>query len=208
MPYPVSVEVRESIEGRNRLTVAFRVLLAIPHVILVGGVGVGVLGGGNEQTSLASESGLFGVVVLALAIVSWVTIVVAGTQLPIARQLTALYLRWRVRALAYLMLLADEYPPFGDGHYPAALSVIDPPGPRNRLTVALRLLLAFPHYLVLFVLAVIWGLATIGAWVWILVTGRYPAILWPFAVGVLRWRLRVEAYTLLLVDEYPPLSLT
>jgi hypothetical protein len=24
---------------------------------------------------------------------------------------------------------------------------------------------------------------------------------------VLRWRLRVEAYTLLLVDEYPPFSL-
>jgi hypothetical protein len=29
-----------------------------------------------------------------------------------------------------------------------------------------------------------------------------------FGVGVLRWRLRVEAYLLLLVDEYPPFSLT
>jgi hypothetical protein len=41
----------------------------------------------------------------------------------------------------------------------------------------------------------------------ILFTGAYPASLYPFAVGVLRWRLRVEAYTLLLVDEYPPFSL-
>ena len=28
-----------------------------------------------------------------------------------------------------------------------------------------------------------------------------------FGVGAMRWRLRVEAYLLLLVDEYPPFSL-
>jgi len=27
-------------------------------------------------------------------------------------------------------------------------------------------------------------------------------------VGALRWRIRVEAYLLLMVDEYPPFSLT
>ena len=30
------------------------------------------------------------------------------------RQYTHFYIRWRVRALAYLMLLEDQYPPFGD----------------------------------------------------------------------------------------------
>jgi hypothetical protein len=29
----------------------------------------------------------------------------------------------------------------------------------------------------------------------------------PFGIGVMRWALRVEAYLLLLVDEYPPFSL-
>ena len=45
------------------------------------------------------------------------------------------------------------------------------------------------------------------AWVVILVTGHYPKALYDFGVGVLRWRLRVDAYLLLLVDDYPPFSL-
>ena len=46
------------------------------------------------------------------------------------------------------------------------------------------------------------------AWVLILLTGEYPRGLYDFAVGALRWLLRVEAYLLLLVDDYPPFSLT
>lgn len=45
------------------------------------------------------------------------------------------------------------------------------------------------------------------AWFAILFTGRYPKGLYDFGVGAMRWRLRVEAYVLLLVDEYPPFSL-
>lgn len=45
------------------------------------------------------------------------------------------------------------------------------------------------------------------AWFAILFTGRYPAGLYEFGVGVLRWNTRVEAYLLLLRDEYPPFSL-
>jgi hypothetical protein len=53
-----------------------------------------------------------------------------------------------------------------------------------------------------------WLLTTIAAWFIILFTGAYPAGLYDFSVGALRWRLRVEAYLLLLVDEYPPFSFT
>ena len=42
----------------------------------------------------------------------------------------------------------------------------------------------------------------------ILFTGAYPQGLYEFGVGALRWRIRVEAYMLLMVDEYPPFSLT
>ena len=52
-----------------------------------------------------------------------------------------------------------------------------------------------------------WGLTTIAAWFIILFTGAYPQGLYEFGVGVFRWQLRVEAYMLLLVDEYPPFSL-
>jgi hypothetical protein len=45
------------------------------------------------------------------------------------------------------------------------------------------------------------------AWFVILFTGSYPQGLFDFGVGALRWLLRVEAYLLLLIDEYPPFSL-
>ena len=48
---------------------------------------------------------------------------------------------------------------------------------------------------------------TVIAWFVILFTGSYPQSTLPFALGVMRWTLRVEAYLLLLVDEYPPFAL-
>jgi hypothetical protein len=207
MPYPVSIRVEAVLANRNRLTTAFRLILAIPHVILVGGVGLGFASRGDSRTTFGGEGGLLGAVAAFLAIVSWFTIVVAGTHIVGIRQFTAFYLRWRVRALSYLMLLEDAYPPFGDAPYPASIDVAEPAGARERLTVALRLILAIPHIFVLAFVLLAWGLTTIAAWFIILFTGAYPAGLYEFGVGALRWRLRVEAYLLLMVDEYPPFSL-
>lgn len=207
MPYPVTVTVQPLLTNRNRLTTAFRLILAIPHIILVGGVGFGFATRNSDGNSAGGEVGLLGAVAVFLAIVSWVTIVFAGTHIIGIRQFTMFYLRWRVRAVAYLMLLEDAYPPFGDAPYPTSIDVADPVGPRNRLTVAFRLILAIPHAIVLAFLLLGWCLATIAAWFLILFTGEYPRALYEFGVGVLRWRLRVEAYLLLLVDEYPPFSL-
>jgi hypothetical protein len=121
--------------------------------------------------------------------------------------LAAFYLRWRVRAVAYTALLRDEYPPFGEGDYPAELRVEPTGGDRDRLTVGFRIILAIPHLLIVWVLGLAWALSTLIAWFAILFTGRYPEPLYHFAVGVLRWNVRVEAYLLLLHDEYPPFSL-
>ena len=208
MSYPVSVGVEPNLTSRNRLTTAFRLILAIPHLIMVGGVGVGVASRGGRTTTGASEGGLLGAVAVFLAIVSWFTIVFSGTHIIGIRQFTAFYLRWRVRALAYVMLLEDPYPPFGDAPHPASIEIVDPVGPRKRLTVGLRLFLAIPHLVVLVFVLLAWALTTIAAWFIILLTGAYPRGLYEFGVGALRWRLRVESYMLLLVDEYPPFSLT
>lgn len=207
MPYPVVVDVQPALTGRNRLTTLLRAILAIPHIILVGGAGATIATRGDGQTSAFGEGGLLGAVAFVLAVVSWITLVFAGTHLPIARQFTAFYLRWRVRALAYLMLLEDQYPPFGDGVYPATLAITDPAAPRRRLSVALRLVYAIPHFIVLFFVTIGWTFATIAAWFIILVTGSYPKPLYDFSTGAMRWRLRVDAYMLLMVDEYPPFSL-
>ena len=207
MAYPVTVHVEPAPANRNRLTTAFRLILAIPHLILVGGAGFGVSYSGDTETSAGAEGGLLGAVVLILAIVSWFTILASGRHIAEIRQFTSFYMRWRTRALAYLMLLADPYPPFGDVPYPASISIDEPRQPRNRVSVAFRLFLAIPHFVALVFVMLAWYVTTAVAWVMILVTGRYPSSLYGFSVGVLRWRLRVDAYLLLLVDDYPPFSL-
>jgi hypothetical protein len=210
MPYPVTADVEPLLTNRNRLTTALRLILFIPHALLVGGVGFGVAyhGGRSDVTSLSGETGILGTMAALLAIVSWFTIVISGEHIPALRRFTAFYLRWRVRALAYLMLLEDRYPPFGDGPYPAALTLVDPAGPRNRLAVGLRLLLAIPHFIALAFVVFAWWVTTIVAWVAILFSGRYPQGLYQFGVGSLRWLIRVEAYMLLMIDEYPPFALS
>ncbi len=206
MAYPVSVSLEPSLTNRNRLTTAFRLILAIPHLILVGGIDFGIASHGDSRTTVGAE-GLLGAVAIFLAIVSWFTIVVAGTHIVGIRQFTLFFMRWRVRAIAYFMLLEDAYPPFGDAPYPASIEIAEPVGPRDRLAVALRILLAIPHFVLLFFVLLAWCVTTIVAWFSILFTGNYPQGLYDFGVGALRWRLRVEAYLLLMVDEYPPFSL-
>ena len=209
MPYPVSASIVRQLENRNKLTTAFRLVLAIPHLILVGGVGLGfaVHSGRGDLIRIGSETGLLGGIAFVLAIVSWFTIVIASEHYTPIRRYTRVYLRWRVRSLAYLMLLVDTYPPFGDGPYPAALVFIEPDQPRDRLTVALRLVVAIPHFIVLFFVCVLWWVTAVVAWLLILITGRYPQGLYDFGAGALRWLIRVEAYLLLMIDEYPPFSL-
>jgi hypothetical protein len=75
---------------------------------------------------------------------------------------------------------------------------------RNRLTTFFRFILVIPHVILL----ALWGIAvyvtTILAWFAILVTGRFPAGLWSFAHRYLVYSARVNGYSGLLSDVYPP----
>ena len=142
-----------------------------------------------------------------MAIVSWFTLLITGEQFRGIREFSLYYLRWRTRALSYMALFVDPYPPFGDEPYPATIEVREPAQPRNSGTIAVRLILVLPHLILLCVLLLGWLITTVIAWFAILFTGSYPASLYPFGAGVMRWALRVEAYLLLLVDDYPPFSL-
>lgn len=211
-PHPVGVVVRPATENRNRLTTAFRFFLAIPHMILVGGpiaalASVGWTSEAGWTWEWSSGTGALGAVAAACAVIAWFAILFADRHPGGLWNLAAYYLRWRVRALAYLALLRDEYPPFGEGTYPVELSLAQPDAPRDKWTVALRLFLVLPHLVVLWFLGVAWAVTTAVAWCAILVTGRYPESLYAFGAGVLTWGARVEAYLLLLRDEYPPFAL-
>ena len=196
-PYPVTVTIPPPLTPRNRLTVALRPLLSLPHAILVGPIYWSLRTGGL---------GLVGAAAYVLAIVSWFTLLFQRRQFEEIRNFSLLYLRWRLRAVAYMGLLRDEYPPFGDGPDATSVDVTAPDGERDRFSIGLRPILALPHLFVLGFLYVACFFATLAAWVVIVVTGNHPEPLYQFAASVTRWAVRVEAYLLLLVDEYPPFS--
>jgi hypothetical protein len=196
--YPLVVRVAPQAGPRNRLTTALRPILAIPHSILAGPV---------YWSSRTGGVGLLGAAAYVMAIVSWFTLLITGKQFEGIREFSLYYLRWRTRALAYMALFVDPYPPFGDEPYPATIEVGEPAQPRDSATIAVRLILVLPHAFLLFFLLIGWLITTIVAWFSILFTGSYPPSLYGFGLGVMRWGLRVEAYLLLLVDEYPPFAL-
>ena len=209
--HPVQVSVEPQLHQHNRLTCAFRLLLAIPHLLLVGGpLALMFSWAGRpegQDHAWGAGGGLLGVVAAVSAVIGWFALVFTGRHPEGLWNLSAYYLRWRVRAVAYTALLRDEYPPFGEGVYSATVDLAPPKGPRNRLFIAFRIMLVVPHLLAIWVLGIVWALTTLIAWFSILFTGKYPAPLYRVGVGVLRWNTRVEAYLLLLHDVYPPFSL-
>jgi len=116
--------------------------------------------------------------------------------------------RWSLNVDAYTGLLRDEYPPFSwePGQY-AVTYEVDYPEQLNRWLPLIKWLLAIPHIIVLLFLFIGAFVAWVIAWFAILFTKRFPRGLFDFVVGVTRWQYRVDAYTGLLRDEYPPFSL-
>ena len=64
--YPLSYDVTPPEGARNRLTTAFRFILAIPHILLVGGPGVG--------WGMNSSTGVFGGVAAIVSVIAWFAI--------------------------------------------------------------------------------------------------------------------------------------
>ena len=78
------------------------------------------------------------------------------------------------------------------------------PAEQNRLTVLVRIILAIPHLVVLYILSIASEVVALICWFAALFTGRLPAGLADFQVGYLRWLTRFSAYVFLLTDAYPP----
>jgi len=83
------------------------------------------------------------------------------------------------------------------------------PGPaaQRRWTIAIRIILAVPHFFVLWILSIALEVVVFISWFAALFSGRLPAWAHTFITGVLRWQARAYAYALLLTDVYPPFSL-
>ena len=90
---------------------------------------------------------------------------------------------------------------------PPVYVAVAEPARQRRVTVAFRLLLAFPHLFILYFLFVAAEVVAFIGWWGALFTGRLPEFAGTFLSGVMRWVTRVQAYCLLLTDVYPPFSL-
>ena len=105
------------------------------------------------------------------------------------------------------------YPPTAPAPAPPATGAPGPilltapgPAPQRRATVAVRLILAIPHLVVLYFLALVVEVLVVIGWFGALVTGRLPEFAETFLAGYLRWYTRVGGYLLLLTDQYPPFA--
>lgn len=197
MNHPVSFDVEMPAGPRGRLSALVRPIAAIPHLLIVGGPGLALLGG-------AHRVGAFGALAFVMALIDWVAIVVTSRAIPGLQPLKRLYLGWRARALAFTGFLRDEFPPFGEGAYPAELRIEPSPEERDRADMLLRPILLIPHLVVLVLLLVVWAVAALISWFYLVITAGMPAGLWRFGREVMEYSLRVEAYALLLHDVFPP----
>jgi hypothetical protein len=206
--YPVTFTVDFPDRDLDRLTTAFRIIVAIPIAVvlsLLTGASLHYVttnNATNETVTLATGGG-----VLFLPLVLMIVFRQKYPRWWFDWNLQLL--RFSARVSAYLALLDDHYPSTDEEQavhlefpYPDARQL-------NQWLPLVKWLLAFPHYVVLFFLGIAAIVAIIVAWFAILFTGRYPRGLFDFVVGVIRWSNRVTGYAFILVtDEYPPFSLS
>lgn len=199
--YPIQFSVDYPDRPLDRLTTFFRLIVAIPIMILIGTVAGGTWQWSyDDGTAVAAGAG-------GLLFFGPLLMIVFRQKYPRwwfdwNREL----LRFSNRVAAYLALMDDRYPATDDEQavhlnyaYP------DVPNDLNRWLPLVKWFLAIPHYIVLFFLYIAATVSVIIAWFAILFTGRYPRGLFDFVEGVLRWHNRVAGYAYILVtDEYPP----
>ena len=200
-PYPVQFAVEYPDRELNRLTTAFRLIVAIPILIVAGALDHEW--GAGYGSKMAAGSG--GVVFLAPLLM-----IVFRQKYPRWWYDWNLeLLRFTNRIGAYLALMDDRYPST-DERQAVALDFPYPDAKRglNRWLPLVKWLLAIPHYVVLVFLWIAAVVSVVIAWFAILFTGRYPRGLFDFVLGVFRWNNRVVGYAFILVtDQYPPFRL-
>jgi hypothetical protein len=168
---------------QSRLTVAFRIFMAIPQLIVLW---------------------LLGIAAIVITIIGWFGALFTGRLPVFAADFLTGYLRWLSRVYAYNYLLTDVYPPFtlDDADYPVRLAVT--PGPLNRLAVLFRFFLLIPCWIVQAV--VTYGALTIFlfvTWLIVLVKGQMPDAIYQGLAAVLRYQVRTLGFAVMLTSAYP-----
>ena len=180
--HPVRLKVDDDLR-RSRLTVFFRLLLALPHFVWLA---------------------LWWVAAVLAVIVAWIATLIAGRPPAVLHRFLSAFLRYWTHLSAYVALTANPFPGFtgAAGSYPVDPE-LPPPERQRRLVTLFRLFLAFPA---LAVSGALGGLLLVGAllgWFVSLALGRMPRSLRDAQAYSLRYAAQVSAYLLLVTDRYP-----
>jgi uncharacterized protein DUF4389 len=194
-PHPVRIVVTDDLQ-RSRLTVFFRLFLAIPHYIW---------------------AVLIGTAVGVCVFVNWFILLIRGQTPDGLHDFIAGYVRYLTHLEAYFLLAANPYPGFyaiGEPSYPVDLE-IDPPAPQNRWKTGFRIFLAIPALMVASTLLFggargggyfVGGIALLVAglaWWVAMVRARIPRGMRDLMVYSLGYAAQVSAYVFLITDRYP-----
>jgi hypothetical protein len=172
----------DGLPKHSRLTTFFRYILAIPLLIM---------------------NYLYAIGAYVVAVIAWFAILFTGRYPAGLYSFAAGYLRFSTRAVSYLLLAVDAYPPFSGDEapdYPVHVVVPERLERYSRLKSFFRMIYIIPAYLVVVVLGIGLYVAVILSWFSIMITARDPfAAYKQFALG---WVLRFAALYLLVVEDY------
>ncbi|RRO14795.1 DUF4389 domain-containing protein [Saccharopolyspora rhizosphaerae] len=169
-------------ERHRRWTVLLRLLLLVPHFIVLWALGIAAA---------------------VVAIIGWFAALVQGRLPEWISAFLVLYVAYHTRVGASAWLLVDRYPPFvvGDPQFPVDVDIR--PGALNRWAVLFRLVLVIPAAIVTTVVS--YGFAVLAFFLWliILVLGRNPRPIFDASAASLRYSMRTNAYFYMLTGAYP-----
>lgn len=183
--HPIDMTVDPDLQ-RSRLTVFFRILIAIPHFIWMA---------------------LWGIVAEFAVLIAWFAALFTGRVPDALHDFLGQYLRFYTRLTAYVFLLADPYPPFGGaaGGYPVDVRIA-PSEPQSRLTIFFRIILVIPAALLTYVFRLVNQIVAFLGWFYCLFTGQMHEGMQNLSTWLLRYEVQTAAYTLLLTQRYPSLA--
>ena len=168
---------------RSRLTVFFRLLLTIPHLVWLA---------------------LWGAAVFFALIVGWFATLITGRLPGALHRFLAAYVRYATHVFAFLTMVANPFPGFAgtQGTYPVDLHVAAPER-QNRWKTLFRLPLGIPAHLLGSALTLPLELVAFFGWFVGLFLGRMPEGLRNLGAYILRYQAQAYAYSFLLTDSYP-----
>jgi hypothetical protein len=181
-PHPVRLRLTDELR-RSRWTVAFRLILSLPHLVWVT---------------------LWTVLIVLLAIAAWLVTLIAARPPRWMHRFFARYVRYQAHVVAFAYLGGGPFPGFvgAPGSYPVDIEI----GERerhNRWTVLGRALLGLPAAAISSGVGTAMVIAAIGGWFFALITGRMPQGLRNLIAYGARYGAQVVAYYLFVTPRYP-----